>query len=183
MKKQSIKFHLKPYSIHQKRMTTINHAFASAIAPVDKYDEDKLTAALQLLEQNPSDLSCVYCGSQADTWDHLIGLVKNGELRGYGHQLGNLVPCCRHCNSKKGAKNWREHLQGMIPDDSALIAKRSQLIDSYLGQYAARVNTGRAAELRPDEWKRYGEIKEKIFELMKEADNIAKNLRDVVVSR
>jgi hypothetical protein len=39
MKKQSIKFHLSPYPIYQKRKATINHAFASAIAPVDEYVE------------------------------------------------------------------------------------------------------------------------------------------------
>jgi hypothetical protein len=36
MKKRSIRFHLSPYSILKKRKTTINHAFASAIGPVDE---------------------------------------------------------------------------------------------------------------------------------------------------
>lgn len=91
MKKHSIKSHLAPYSILQKRKTTINHAFASAIAPVDEYDEAKLVAAILLLGQDPaSDLTCVYCDLHATTWDHLVGLVENAELRGYGHQIGNL---------------------------------------------------------------------------------------------
>jgi len=36
MKKESIKKHLKAYSVFGKRNSTINHAFASAIAPFDE---------------------------------------------------------------------------------------------------------------------------------------------------
>ena len=111
MKKESVKSHLARYSISQKRRTTINHAFASAIAPVDVYDEAKLGEALRLLGQDSDgNLSCVYCGLPAETWDHLVGLVENAELRGFGHQIGNLVPCCRACNSSKGAKDWEDYL-------------------------------------------------------------------------
>jgi hypothetical protein len=88
MKKGSIRAHLAPYKISQKRKTTITNAFASAIAPVEKYDGVKLAAALRLLGQDPdTDLKCVYCDTPADTWDHLVGLVEKGKLRGFGHQF------------------------------------------------------------------------------------------------
>src|SRR6202040_537414 len=93
----------------------------------------------------------------------------------------NLVPCCRDCNSKKGAKNWDAHLRGIIPDHSAFQAKYS-LIASYLVRYASPVNLKRAAEMLPDDWIRYCEIKQEIFRLMTEADNIATRLRAVVAS-
>ncbi len=65
-----------------KRRTTINHAFASAIAPSDNYDEKNINEALEFLGQNPNeDLKCVFCNDEAETWDHLVGLVKNGESR------------------------------------------------------------------------------------------------------
>jgi hypothetical protein len=183
MKKQSIKSHLAPYSILQKRKTTINHAFASGIAPVDEYEEVKLGAALRLLGQDPDgDLICIYCGLQAETWDHLIGLVEKAELRGYGHQIGNLAPCCRDCNSKKGAKGWDVHLRRVVPDQSAFEAKYS-LISSYIDRYAAPVNLKRAAEMLPDDWMRYCEIKREIFRLMAEADTVATRLRGVVASK
>lgn len=183
MKKQSIKLHLAPYSIIQKRKTTINHAFASAIAPVDNYDEAILREALTLLGQEPDgDLNCVYCGLLAETWDHLIGLVEKMELRGYGHQLGNLVPCCRSCNSKKGAKSWEIYLKGASPDEQTFLAKRL-LITTYLERYAAPVNLKYAAEQLPNEWMRYCETKREVFRLMAEADVIAANLRDVVISK
>jgi hypothetical protein len=180
LKKKSIKFHLAGYSIYQKRVTTINHAFASAIAPVDKYEPEKLDAALRLLNQEPDgDLCCVYCGKPSETWDDLVGLVKNGELNGYGHQLGNLVPCCKRCNSKKGTKNWIEHLREEVPED-AEFEKRSRLISSYLERYASPVDSRRAKEKSPAKWKRFCQIKDEIIRLMKEADTLTEELRGVV---
>lgn len=71
MKIESIKTHLRPYSIFGKRKTTINHTFASAIAPNDSYDINLLKKAIVLLGQNPEkDLKCVYCDKPAKTWDH-----------------------------------------------------------------------------------------------------------------
>jgi len=180
MKKHSIKFHLSPYSIHQKRTTTINHAFASAIAPVDEYVEAIVGDALRLLGQNPDgDLFCVYCESPAETWDHLIGLVQNGELRGYGHQIGNLVPCCSKCNSEKGAKDWEVYLGKKLLDPSAFAEKRGR-IASYRDRYAALVSLEYAKKQSPDDWTRYGQIKDEIFKLMNEADDVAARLRDTI---
>jgi hypothetical protein len=180
MKKESIKFHLAPYSIYQKRKTTINHAFASGIAPVDQYDEAKLRTALRSLGQDPdADLDCIYCGSTAETWDHLVGLVKNSELRGYGHQLGNLVPWCRDCNSKKGAKDWNVFLRAAFPDQ---FEPRSTLISSYLDQHAVPVDLQRLEKISPNDWTEYCATKKQILDLMKKADEIALRLRSVVAS-
>ena len=183
MKKDRIKTHLAAYSIVQKRTTTINHAFASAIAPWDKYAdvEEKLDEALTLLGQDPeSDLSCVYCDLPAETWDHLVGLVEKSEFRGYGHQLGNLVPCCKSCNSAKGAKDWYEYLGTKISEPSAFESRANQ-IKSYLDRYSEKVTPGRLAEMRPDLWKRYSDVKQEILALMKQADGIADGLREAAV--
>ena len=118
----------------------MNHAFASAIAPVDKYDEKLVSDALSFLGQDPdSDLECVYCQGVAETWDHLVGLVKKGQLRGYGHQIGNLVPCCRECNSSKGGKEFRvfiEQSPRIKVDRKALIGD----LEGYLKRLAKPVN-------------------------------------------
>ena len=42
---------------------------------------------------------CVYCPALATTLDHVIPLSRGGP-----HTKDNLVPCCKSCNSKKGAK-------------------------------------------------------------------------------
>jgi hypothetical protein len=61
MKKESIKKHLKAYSVFGKRNSTINHAFASAIAPFDEYNEEILSEALIFLGQDPNELlKCIF---------------------------------------------------------------------------------------------------------------------------
>jgi len=178
MNKRSIINHLRPYSILQKRKTTINHAFASALAPNAKYDESVIDQCLELLGQDPNaDLYCVYCGSEAHTWDHLVGLVKEGQLRGYGHQIGNLIPCCRKCNSKKGAKDWRQFIESGIQDESRRIALISCL-ETYLNRFATPIDVEKIETNAPDDWARYASIKNQIFVLMREADQVAERIRN-----
>jgi len=177
VKLSAIKSHLRPYSIVQRRKTTINHAFASALAPCDEYDEKRLAQAMALLGQEDLDnLGCVYCGSPAETWDHLVGLVKDSQLYGYGHQLGNLVPCCRGCNSQKGNRDWREFLRTKIRAGAECERVERRLAE-YLATYATEINLGLAQEEHPAEWQRYNEIKRQFFELMAEADRLAGELR------
>src|SRR5688500_8882640 len=124
MKKTDIKRHLSDYSIFSKRKTTINHAFASALSVADSYDEEKLNKALIILGQDPEqDLECVYCGRPAETWDHINSLVKNSSFSGFGHQIGNLIPCCKDCNSKKGSKDWRVFVEQKIPNKETQLSK------------------------------------------------------------
>jgi hypothetical protein len=181
MDKRSIRSHLKPYSIFQKRRTTINHAFASALAPNDNYDERVIDKALEILGQNPNgDLYCVYCRGEAHTWDHLVGLVKDAQLRGYGHQIGNLVPCCRHCNSKKGSKDWRQFIESEIRNEesrSALVAR----IETYLNRFAKPINIEQIEKTMPEDWAKYASIKNQIFGLMIEADEVAERIRNRAV--
>lgn len=118
MTPKSIRSHLAPYSIFLKRKTTVAHAFASALAPSDEYDKNKVEVALNALGQkNLNQLACVYCKEVAQTWDHLENLVKNGKLNGFGHQIGNLVPCCRDCNSRKGGRPFRDFVNDSVTLD------------------------------------------------------------------
>lgn len=100
MRYPTVRNHLKPYVMVSRRKTTINHAFAAAIAPSDDYDVQRVRQALALLGQDPDqDLRCAYCGATAQTWDHVFATVKDSRFSGYGHRLGNLLPCCKFCNS------------------------------------------------------------------------------------
>jgi len=177
VKKEDIKRHLKTYSVYNKRRTTINHAFASAIAPSDNFDEDKMNEALKFLGQNPNeDLKCVFCNDYAETWDHLIGLVKDGELRGYGHQIGNLVPCCKQCNSKKGSKEF-----GRFIDEYSKIYfdknELTELLSQYQAKFAKEINLDLLKEKTPDDYKDFLKVKQEIFTLMEKADVLAEKLR------
>ena len=183
MKRESIRSHLRPYSILNRRATTINHAFASAIAQYDDYDDEKISEALTFLGQDPNkDLICVYCDERiAETWDHVYGLVKNKKYFGYGHTLGNLLPCCKECNSKKGNQEWRRFISKIISDETARKAKIKQL-QSYFDQYLKpRLGQDEINYLCPDEMKEFLEVKKNILLLMAKADEIAEDIRQKVM--
>ena len=178
MKKEDIKRHLTIYSIFDKRSTTINHAFASAIAPSVNYDEKIINEALEFLGQNPNeDLKCIFCEKEAETWDHLTGLVKNKVLRGFGHQIGNLVPCCKECNSKKGSKEFEQFINETGQNNSDLINRLQQ----YQNKFAKIIDLEYLKQINPIEFEEYYQIKKEIFELMKKADKIAEKLRKQVI--
>ena len=152
MKKEDIKKHLSIYSIYNKRRTTINHAFASSIAPSDSYDDIKVSEAISYLGQSANSvLKCVYCEDEAQTWDHVVGLVKNNELRGYGHQI--------HEHNK-----IRKNKENLI-----------NLLSSYQETYSTKLNFEKLKASQ--EYEDFLIIKDKIFELMKEADLIAEKIR------
>lgn len=181
MKKTSIKAHLKKYSLVQKRKTTINNGFASAIAPFDIYDEQKIDAAITFLGQLPEgNLVCVYCGDDAETWDHLVSLVEGGKLRGFGHQLGNLVPCCKACNSQKGSKDFAVFIKSSadIKEDKEKLIERLRL---YAGKFAQPLSIDLIEVHAPKEWNRYNQIRNEIIDLLKEADRLADILRDQIL--
>jgi 5-methylcytosine-specific restriction endonuclease McrA len=170
---KDLRRHFVPYGIYARRKTTINHAFASAIAPCDSFIEDSVKEALRVLGQNPEgELSCVYCDDPAETWDHVFATVKNSVFSGLGHRLGNLVPCCKPCNSKKGNKAWEKFI---LERETTGPARDSRIkrIRAYLARYSTK-------DLLPDglpEYSRFLEIRNQILELMREADRIAAVIR------
>ena len=176
----SIRSHLKSYGIYQKRKTTISHAFASALSIPDEFEINLVSNAISLLGQNPNnDLLCAYCGNEAKTWDHINAIVLNGEFSGNGHQINNLIPCCKTCNSQKGNKNWeiflRENKQ-LTPID---LENRIQRIKNYIGDNNVNlleIINEYCSQLLQD----FQIKKEEVLNLLQEADEIAAQIRNVV---
>lgn len=167
-----IKKHLKPYSIFQKRRTTVNHAFAASIATCDDYDQEKVIGVIRAFGQDPAlDLRCVYCDGAAQTWDHVLPTVIKSEFSGAGHQIANLLPCCKPCNSSKGSRNWEVFLKTVSGTDEEFVKKRD-MIRSHVA--------GIANENLPNGDQRYNElrqIRDAVLLLLKKADVIAKDIR------
>lgn len=179
MRHTSIRSHLRPYSITRARTTTINHAFAAAIAPCDAYDESSVRDAVRQLGQDPqADLSCVYCGGPAETWDHVRATVFNKRFSGHGHTLGNLLPCCKPCNSKKGNKVWHDYIESLRLDPEKL-EERKHRISNYLSSFNASAPD---FEKYP-EYAQLEDLKQQVLEIFKRADAIAAALRDKEQSR
>lgn len=179
MKIESIKSHLQPYSIMKKRQTTINHAFASAIAPSDFYDTKVLKEAVASLGQDPEkDLFCVYCGEFAETWDHVFGLVKDLKYSGYGHVIGNLLPCCKKCNSEKGNRDWESFIKRK---NGVNFTSKVNMLKQYFEKYLPKkVDYEEIKDACPAEIQQLQLIKDKIVGLFKEADTIAEKLREKI---
>jgi hypothetical protein len=177
MKKETIKRHFKHSSILQKRKTTIAAEFAYAIAPIDIYDETRINKALEMLQQDPhNDLNCVYCSEPAKTWDHLFSLVKNGELSGPGHQIGNLVPCCKDCNSKKGGKDYKEFIKKECLNEEEM-RQKIEVLDNYSSEFTRHI-VETLDEKCSAEMDEYRKVRSEIYRLMGEADKIASQIRE-----
>jgi 5-methylcytosine-specific restriction endonuclease McrA len=57
--------------------------------------------AQRLVVLSRDGYTCVYCGQDATTVDHIVAL-KNG---GDPISLENMVACCKRCNSSKGSRS------------------------------------------------------------------------------
>ncbi|HVV70377.1 MAG TPA: hypothetical protein VHI52_02590 [Verrucomicrobiae bacterium] len=173
MRYTSIKDHLKVYSIVAKRTTTINHAFAAAVAPHDEFDDGRVREAMRVLGQDPDgEILCAYCGGTAETWDHVRATVAKKEFSGHGHRLGNLLPCCKACNSKKGNKDWQAYL-GQMKLTEAVRAERVERIAGYLEKYGVVDAVLEASE----EYRELVKLREEILERFKRADELAEKIR------
>ena len=166
---------MQPTSIVKERATSIHNAFASAIALIGKFDEDLINQILATLGQGDTskDLICVYCGDVATAADHLNGLVVEKQYSGNGQVIGNLVPCCNPCNSKKGNRPWRDWCDRL---EDFTQEQRDQL-----GEWEALappvVSHKELLELHPDLMGEYERLKNVCLETMAEADKIATEIQ------
>lgn len=169
MKPQSLKNHMKPYRIHARRSTTISHAFASAMAPIDSYDATRTMDVLHQLECIVDDkIHCVYCGErEAQTWDHLFALVERGNPSGHGHTYGNLVPSCKDCNSVKGNKPWEQANEAINRERPAQRTKVERVLKQHVACFPQTM-VGYSAQVKSQ----LDLIKAEILQLMKRADEL-----------
>lgn len=97
-------------------------------------------------------------------------------FRGFGHQIGNLVPCCKKCNSKKGSKEFDKFINqhdNIYFDKNELI----ELLSKYQMKFAKEIDLDLLKEKTPDEYKAFLKVKQEIFDLMEQADILADKLR------
>lgn len=181
MKTSDIKRYLQTYSISKKRSSTINNAFASALSVADNFVIEEVNNAIKLLGQDSrKNLKCVYCDRPASTWDHLNAIVRNGEFSGYGHQLNNLVPCCKDCNSSKGNKNWKIFLKNKNPKN---LSKKISIINKYLkNSNVTDIKKKLNSKAVKAEYEKYMEIKDKVIKLLEKADKQAEVIREKLKS-
>lgn len=174
MRAASIKKYLKASKI-AGRWTTFNGSFQAALAVPESYDAVKHARALKLLGRDPgAELTCVYCDKPAATWDHLENNVRGGRYSGYGHRIFNLVPACRTCNESKSGKSWPAFVDG---DPT----RRARLEAFAAADAHERFGWERIVQDLPELAQRHLQIQEDVRSKVREADDVAADIRVQVV--
>ncbi len=97
------------------RTSTLTNAFAAAILPNLQPKTSEIAEVLAILEIDPGNLTCAYCGDKATEWEHVHPIVKGKVPIGDPSSIRNLVPSCGKCNQSKGGKEWRNWIKSNAP--------------------------------------------------------------------
>lgn len=169
------------------RTTSIRNVFVAAIASMVRPTADEIKQVLEILELDPLDLRCSYCGDKATEWDHLRPLVKAGKPTGYPSSIRNLVPSCGKCNQSKGSTNWKEWMLGKarrspsargIPDVTERV-QRLALFESWSNCVPLNLKD----LVSPELWEKYYALQEEILSKMREAQKLALEIAHEIKSR
>ena len=94
--------------------------------------------------------------------------------------IGNLLPCCKRCNSEKGNKNYKDFLLGKTGNKKQA-EERIKKITAYIQKYIPEELSYEEIKNRcPEEIDKYEKLKDEIFSLMREADSVATAIRGTV---
>jgi len=119
----------------------------------------------------------VYCGKEAQTWDHVFALVEHGQYSGFGHTLGNLVPWCKQCNSQKGNQNWEHFLRNKQQDETSFRDRAQKLTTYITREMPPRLTNEDIRKLCPAEMEEMERAKNEVIDQMEKADTIAALIR------
>ena len=161
MNSASIKNYLRHYgSIRSLRGSVIRSTFKRVTAAFDDFDAVQVESAMRELGLDPNNLKCVYCGVEADCWDHLVPASRDGT-----HQVRNLAPACTACNNIKGYKTWDEFFDTL--ENSERNDERKQLLRKYVSSLVA----GKSLIDDVDQ-KKLDALLNRIHQTMSEADDV-----------
>lgn len=166
------------------RTSTITNSFVNGIIPCRDPTEDEIREVLNILELDPDDLRCAYCGDPSTEWDHLRPIVRGQRPTGYISEIANLVPACGKCNQSKSGSPWREWISGSaprsptrrgVPNLQARIA-RLERFEKWRAPTVFDFESVVGSELWSQHWNNW----EQLIALMKECDAVAENIRRAI---
>lgn len=166
------------------RSSSITNAFINAIIPVVDPTKEEELEVLSILQIDPDDICCAYCGDKATEWDHFRPIVKNQEPTGYITEIANLVPSCGKCNQSKGASDWREWMEG-----AAKLSPKTRGVRDLegrverLGKFEAWRQPRKIdfpAVVGSVMWERHRENWRSVLDLLKKSQELATEIRAIV---
>lgn len=166
------------------RSSSITNAFFNSLIPAVQPTEEEELEALGVLQIDPQNIRCAYCGDKATEWDHLRSIINNQEPTGYITEIANLVPACGKCNQSKGKTYWRTWMEG----DAPLSPKTRGISD--LSERVARLQkyeTWReprkidfSAVVPPEVWRQHRENWRSVLDLLRKSQELANEIRLIV---
>jgi hypothetical protein len=167
------------------RSSSITNAFFTAIIPIDKPSEADELEALGILNINPADIRCAYCGDKATEWDHLRPIISNQEPTGYITEIANLVPSCGKCNQSKGKSYWRTWMEGdarLSPKTRGItdLFERMERLHAYEGWREPR-RVDFVKIVGADLWERHRENWRSVLDMLKKSQELADEIRLIVL--
>lgn len=167
------------------RSSSITNAFINAIIPVVEPSEDEELEALHILNMNPDDIRCAYCGDKSTEWDHLRAIIRDQEPTGYITEIANLVPSCGKCNQSKGGSHWRTWMEGnakLSPRTRGIsdLAERVARLEAYEAwRHPTRIDF--ASVVGPEMWQRHRQNWRMVLDVLKQNQELADEIRAIVV--
>jgi HNH endonuclease len=166
------------------RSSSITNAFFNAIIPIIEPTEEEELEALRILDIDPRDIRCAYCGDKATEWDHFRPIISSQKPTGYITEIANLVPSCGKCNQSKGKSHWRTWMEGsarLSPRTRGVadLAKRVSRLESYEAWREAR-KIDFAEVVGPQLWQRHLENWRSVLDLLKKSQELAGEIRTIV---
>jgi hypothetical protein len=169
------------------RSSTITNAFISAVIPVLEPSAAEELEALRILELDPEDLRCAYCGDKSTEWDHLRAIVANQEPTGFITEIANLVPACGKCNQSKGKQHWRTWMEGnaklsprtrQIPDLAARISRLEQY-----ESWRTPIKIDFEASVGSEMWALHRKNWRNVLDSLKSSQKLAAEIRAIVEAK
>ncbi len=167
------------------RSSSITNAFFNAIIPVVAPTPEEELECLKILEMNPTDIRCAYCGDKATEWDHFRAIIEGQRPTGYITEIANLVPACGKCNQSKGKAPWKQWMLSSaelsplsrgIPD----LHTRIRRLEAYeLWKTPTRINFEKV--VGEDLWSKHIQNWKSVLELLQRSQKLAQTIRKRVI--
>ena len=152
------------------RISTLRRSMACTMMNRDACTPEQEALWLQFFPNN----KCAYCGQPATHLDHLHPMIRDNEPTGYGTDPGNLVPCCKDCNTPKGNKEWEQFMrsekcvQTTVPNKTAMEAMEERIENIKKFQQAMPAKHKVIEQSAKDAWrKQWISLEEKLKETEK----------------
>ena len=163
------------------RKSSITNVFVNAVIPAVPPTHDEIEEALRILEADPNDVRCAYCGNMATEWDHLRPLVVQRRPTGYISEIANLVPACGKCNQSKGNKPWRVWMLSkakLSPTGRGVdgIAERIARLEAF-ENWRPPTKIEFVSVIGEEAWEKYWSLCEQSIEGLRRAQEVADAIR------